>query len=135
MLVNSYSNENDDDENIPKEQGNPVTYSIREIVPIEEVSSDSKVTQEEQCQPNTPSIQEIVPLGEIHDDSKEHGKEQCQPEIQNSQERSHLGTPQEISQVEENETQEGQRNALRISNDTTQMCHKGFEILLSYKVD
>ena len=45
------------------------------------------------------------------------------------------GTPQKISQVEENETQEGQRNAGQNSNDTTQMCHKKFEILLSYKVD
>ena len=68
MLVNCYSNENDGEQNIPKEQSKPETYSIREIVPREEVSDDSKVTQEEQCQPNTPSIQENVPLGEIHDD-------------------------------------------------------------------
>ena len=53
----------------------------------------------------------------------------------NSQERSHLGTPQEISQVEENETQEGPTNTGQISNDTTQMCYEGFEILLSYKVE
>ena len=71
----NYSKENDGDENIPKEQSKPKTYSIREIVPREEVSDDSKVTQEEQCQQNTPIIQEIVPLGEIRDDSKEHGKE------------------------------------------------------------
>ena len=40
--------ETDGDENIPKEQSKPETYSIREIVPREEVSDDSKVTQEEQ---------------------------------------------------------------------------------------
>ena len=74
------------------------------------------MNQEEQCEPKTPSIQEIVPQGEIHDDSKEHGKDQCQPETQNSEERFNQDTQQRISQVEENENQEGQTNAEQNSN-------------------
>ena len=77
FVSENYSKENDSDENIPKEQSKPETHSIREIVPREAVSDDSKVNQEEQCKPKTPSIQE----------------------------RPHLGTQQEISQVEKNENQ------------------------------
>ena len=103
----------------------PETHCIREIVPREEISDDSKVNQEEQCETKTPSIEEIVPQGEIHDDSTERGEEQCLSAKDTKFTKVSSGTPQRISQVEENENQ-GQTNARQNSNDTT---HKSFKIM------